>query len=202
MSRLVAPAPQAHFCRFKGQLSASPEIRVLTLNGGTKFPVCDLKPEIGKQNHHAATSNSTAIAIVTVVVLLGASAFYFAILAGAGHSRTSISSPSSSTSDSTIQGIVAGIVTVGPSQPVCSQNQSCTEDLTGYSLVFSPQCGIPSTSCQKENFIASIAPSGHYSILLAPGNYTITGLSPSCNWVGCSSSFPEAAVVKGGQQLS
>ena len=100
-----------------------------------------------------------------------------------------------------MQGIIAGIVTVGPSQPVCSPNQSCTEDLTGYSLVFSSQCGKSSTSCQKQNYTASIAPSGHYSILLAPGSYTITGLSPSCNWVGCSFSFPKAVVVEGGQQL-
>jgi len=57
------------------------------------------------------------------------------------------------------------------------------------------------TSCQKQNFTATIAPSGHYSILLAPGNYTITGLSPSCNWGGCSSSFPKPVVVEGGQQL-
>jgi len=78
-----------------------------------------------------------------------------------------------------MQGIIAGTVTVGQSQPACSQNQSCTEDLAGYSLVFEPQCGTNglASSCQKQNFTASIAPSRHYSILLAPGNYTITGLS-------------------------
>ena len=159
-----------------------------------------MKPGIGKQHHRAAISRPTAIAIVIVVVLLGASLFYFATLAGAGHS-TSTFSPSSSTSQSTTQGIIAGIVTVGPSQPACDLNQSCTEDITGYSLVFSPQCASSLTSCQKENFTTSIAPSGHYSLMLAPGNYTITGLSPSCNWVGCSSSFPKAVVVEGGQQL-
>lgn len=100
-----------------------------------------------------------------------------------------------------MQGIIAGTVTVGPSQPVCSPNQACTEDLTGYSLVFSSRCGTSSASCQEREFTASIAPSGHYSILLTPGNYTITGLSPSCSWAGCSSSFPKAVTVEGGQQL-
>jgi len=172
---------------------ASPENRALTLYLGVGFLVCDL------MHRRAAISNSTAIAAVIFAVLVGASLFYFATLSGAGHSTTSSSSPSSSAS--TIQGIIAGTVTVGPSQPACSPNQPCTEDLTGYSLVFSPQCGTSSTSCQEQNFTAPIAPSGHYSILLAPGNYTITGLSPSCSWVGCSSSFPKAVVVEGGQQL-
>jgi len=153
------------------------------------------------ERRRAAISNSVTIAAV-VVVVLGASLFYFATLAGAGHQTTSISSPSSSTSQSAIQGIIAGTVTAGPSQPACSPNQSCTEDLAGYSLVFKPQCGAsPTPSCENQNFTASVAPSGHYSILLAPGNYTITGLSPSCIWVGCSSSFPKAVTVQAGQQL-
>lgn len=147
----------------------------------------------------AAVSSSTAIAGAIVAVILGASLFYFATLTGAGHSTASSSSSSSSTA--TIQGIIAGTVNVGPSQPVCGPNQSCTEDLTGYSLVFGHVCGTSSASCQEQNFTAPIGPNGHYSILLAPGNYTIEGLSPSCNWVGCSSSFPKAVTVEGGQQL-
>jgi hypothetical protein len=157
-----------------------------------------LKPEIVK-HHRAAIGNSMSIVAVIVAVLLGASLFYFATLASAEHSTSSTSSPSSSTS--TMQGIIAGSVTVGPSQPACSPNQSCTEDLTGYSIVFSNQCGTSSASCQRQIFTAPIAPSGHYSVLLAPGSYTITGLSPSCSWAGCSSSFPKAVVVEGGQQL-
>jgi len=144
------------------------------------------------------------VAAVIIVVLIGAALFYFSAGVGAGH-PTGSSSSSSSASQSAIQGIVAGIVTVGPSQPVCSPNQPCTEDLTGYSLVFTSQCGTgaapQSASCQRQNYTAPIAPSGHYSILLVPGNYTISGLSPSCNWVGCSASFPKAVTVEGGQQL-
>ncbi len=132
---------------------------------------------------------------------MGASLIYFVAIGGSAHPTSSVSSTTSSTSQSTISGIIAGIVTVGPSQPVCGANQSCTEDLTGYSLVFSPQCGASSASCQKQNFTAAIAPGGHYSILLAPGNYTITGLLPSCAWMGCSSSFPKAVVVVAGEQL-
>jgi hypothetical protein len=146
------------------------------------------------------------VVAVIVAIVLVASLSYLFISGGLGHSVTS-SSSSSSTSQSVIQGIVAGYVTAGPSQPVCSANQSsCTEDLSGYSLLFSPQCGTKgsassSASCEESTYSAPIAPSGHYSILLAPGNYTITGLSPSCQWVGCASSFPQSVVVEAGQQL-
>ncbi len=144
-----------------------------------------------------AVGASTAIAAVVVVVLGIASVFYLIASTNPGSSTTSTSS--SSTSQSTIQGVIAGVVTVGPSQPMCSQNQACTVDLTGYSLIFSSQCG--AAACDKQNFTAQIAPSGHYSILLAPGNYSIVGLSPSCKWVGCASTFPKAVTVEGGQQL-
>jgi hypothetical protein len=146
------------------------------------------------------------IVVLLVVIVLGATLFYSIMLASTNHSTTS-SSSSSSTQQSTIQGIVAGYVTVGPSQPTCSANQSsCTEDLSGYSLEFTSQCGTTSgasssASCRELTYGAQIAPSGHYSILLSPGNYTITGLSPSCSWVGCSSAFPESVAVESGQQL-
>jgi hypothetical protein len=146
------------------------------------------------------------VAIAIVAVVLVASLFYLLIPVSIQHSTTS-SSSSSSTTQPTIQGIIAGYVTVGPSQPACSTNQSsCTEDLSGYSLQFSSQCGTTgsassSTSCEGSTYSAEIAPSGHYSILLAPGNYTITGLLPSCTWAGCASSFPQSVVVEAGQQL-
>jgi len=146
------------------------------------------------------------IVIVIVAVILIAFLSYFLMTAGTDHSVTSNSS-SSSAMQSEVQGIIAGYVTVGPSQPVCSANQSsCTEGLSGYSLLFSPQCGTAggassSSSCEESTYSAPIGPSGHYSVLLAPGNYTITGLSPSCSWVGCASSFPESVVVEAGQQL-
>ncbi len=163
------------------------------------------KPEGVERSHRIALGRSILIVVVVVAIILAASLFYYVAVAGTGHSTTS-SSSSSSTLQSTIQGIVAGYVTVGPSQPTCSANQSsCTEDLTGYSLEFASACGgtsgVSSSPCQGQTYGAQIAPSGHYSILLAPGTYTITGLSPSCNWVGCPSAFPKSVVVEAGQQL-
>lgn len=103
---------------------------------------------------------------------------------------------SSSSSNST-QGIITGFVTVGPSQPSCSANQSCNVNLSGYSLQFTSSC--QAASCQS--YLAAIAPSGHYSILLSSGQYLITGLVPSCNWLGCSATFPQTVEVLAGSQL-
>lgn len=162
-----------------------------------------LKPEgTGKRRHVASF---WILIVVIIVVVLVASLSYFLFPPSTGHSITS-SSSSSSTSQSGAQGIVTGYVTVGPSQSTCSANESsCTENLSGYSLEFTWQCpttvSTGSASCQESTYSASIAPSGHYAILLAPGNYSITGLSPSCIWVGCASSFPEPVVVQPGEQL-
>lgn len=98
-----------------------------------------------------------------------------------------------------MQGVVAGFVTVGPSQPVCRANESCNVDMTGYSIVFTPQCAGQGQSCQPST--APLSPAGHYSALLREGNYTVTGLSPSCPWVGCASAFPRAVFVQGGMQI-
>jgi hypothetical protein len=117
-----------------------------------------------------------------------------------GSGGTTSSSTSSETTMSQIQGIVTGYVTVGPSQPVCPANQSCNVNLTGYSLVFTSVCSGES-SCQVQTFLAPLSPSGHFSILLHPGEYSVTGLSPSCSWMGCSSTFPQSVVVVGGSQL-
>ena len=125
--------------------------------------------------------------VVVVVILL---------CFGAYVSFNSTTSESTSTSNS-IQGVVTGLVTVGPSQPVCSANQSCTVDLSGYSLQFTSVCGVQ--SCQT--FLAPIYFSGHFSILLSPGQYSITSIVPSCNWMGCSSAFPRTIEVIGGSQL-
>jgi len=152
-----------------------------------------------------AISNSMLALTIAIVVVLSAVAVYSAI--SPNHSTTTTtSSSSSSTSQSTIQGIIAGYVTVGPSQPVCRTNESCNVDLTGYSLLFASQCGTAassvqtSSSCQSQAYSAQIAPSGHFSILLSPGNYTVTGLSPACSWVGCSTTFPKVVTVEPGQQ--
>jgi hypothetical protein len=118
-------------------------------------------------------------------------------------SSTAVTSSTTTTSSGTIsnsgiQGIVTGYVTVGPSQPVCSENQSCNENMSGYSLVFTSQCS-GSSSCLASK--AVLSPGGHYSILLPAGNYSVTGLYPSCNWMGCSSAFPKMVAVEGGMQL-
>ncbi len=98
-----------------------------------------------------------------------------------------------------MQGVVTGYVAVGPSQPVCYVNQPCTVNVTGYSLVFTPHCPGSSSNCQP--IMAALGPGGHYSVLLPAGEYVVTGLSPSCNWMGCSSSFPKTVTVEGGMQL-
>lgn len=160
--------------------------------------------------------------VVLIVALLGGTLYYIATTSGPGGSATSSSTSSSSTSSVTSsssspttsssssgpgpQGVVTGYVTVGPSQSSCSSNQSCTEDLSGYSLIFTSQCPTESAAaysatCQPQTYEASIAPSGHYSILLTPGPYSIMGLAPSCTWVGCSSAFPVLVTVEAGQQL-
>jgi hypothetical protein len=153
---------------------------------------------------HAAVSRPTTALAVMVLIAVGAVLLYSVALTGQG-GPTSSASSSLTTSESTVKGVVAGYVTVGPSQPACGPNQSCTEELSGYSLEFASQCPTtstgPSAACEVQVFGAPIAPSGHYSILLPPGNFTIIGLSPPCSWVGCSSTFPKTVNVVAGQQL-
>lgn len=105
----------------------------------------------------------------------------------------------SSESHSSVKGVITGFVVVGPSQPVRSTNQSCNVDLTGYSLEFTSECS--SIFCQAQTYLAVLSPSGHYSIFLAAGQYSITGLVPSCEWIGCSSAFPQSVEVVGGSQI-
>ena len=139
------------------------------------------------------------IPIIAIALLVGGY-LSFALISGTteSSSTTTIAQTSTSTTtNSVIQGVVTGYVTVGPSQPVCSANQSCTEDMTGYSIVFSLQC--PTNLCYSSQ--ATLSPSGHYSILLPPGNYSVSGLEPSCKWMGCSTSFPQTVTVLGGMQL-
>ena len=140
--------------------------------------------------------------IVLIVVLIVFGAYLAYTLGNPTNSETT----SSSETTSAMSGVVVGYVTVGPSQPVCTQNQSCTVDITGYSLEFTPQCPVSSTTstatCQSTTSLAKIGPNGHYSILLPAGTYLISGLSPSCQWVGCSTTFPKTVIVQGGMQIS
>jgi len=137
---------------------------------------------------------ATAVLIVVIAILAGV---YLNSTLNSGATVTKTSSTIITSSG--IQGIVTGYVTVGPSQPVCSANQTCNENMSGYSLVFTPQCSGSSSNCQVSR--AVLSPGGHYSILLPAGNYSVTGLYPSCNWMGCSSAFPKTVAVEGGMQL-
>lgn len=140
-------------------------------------------------------NNGSAGAVVfPLAVCLIILAFFVGSYVSVAGSRSS----SSSTTNSQMQGVVTGYVTVSPSQPNCPTYQSCDVDMTGYSLLFTPKCA-ESSGCSSVS--APLAPGGHYSVLLTPGNYTVTGLSPSCQWSGCASAFPQTVTVEGGMQL-
>jgi hypothetical protein len=103
---------------------------------------------------------------------------------------STVTSSVSATTSSEMQGVVTGIVTV--------EGQTAPTNLSDYALVFVLQCSAE-PACPVS--LASIYPSGHYSILLNPGNYTVSWLIPSCRWVGCSSAFPQKVTVVGGMQV-
>ena len=142
----------------------------------------------------AAGVSATAgfVAVVAAVFVVG---MYLNFSMGGGTPSTT---STTTTSGSGLQGVVTGYVTVGPSQPVCPVDTSCNENMTGYSVVFTPEC-TGASNCDAK--VAELSPSGHYSILLPAGNYTVTGLRPSCDWMGCASAFPRTVVVDGGMQL-
>ena len=146
-----------------------------------------------------------ALALVLVVAVLIVVAVYaVGQAASTDRQTTSLSDSSSTTTSSTTSGsssggdgVVTGYVTAGPSQPVCSSGQSCDENMTGYEVVFTAQCA--GASCLSET--APLNPAGHYSILLPAGSYALTGLSPECKWMGCSTAFPQAVQVVAGMQV-
>ena len=146
-----------------------------------------------------AVFNQKVLSILLVVAILIVFAAYLNY--GVTPAPSGTSTTSSETTSQAIRGVVTGLVTVGPSQPVCKANQSCNVNLTGYSLIFTSQCPTLSPSCQVQTFLAPIYSSGHYSLLLPAGNYTVSGISPSCQWMGCSSQFPKSIAVEGGMQL-
>jgi len=88
------------------------------------------------------------------------------------------------------QGVITGIVNVAGQAP---------SNISDYKLIFNPICPTGS-SCDRATLVP-IYPSGHFSALLDAGNYTILGMSPSCDWSGCSAAFPQSMTVEGGQQL-
>jgi hypothetical protein len=144
-----------------------------------------------------------AISFVLVLIVLGA-----AIMIDSAQDRNSsiVATTTSSSGSQGMQGILTGYVTVGPSQPVCLSNESCTVDMTGYSLEFVSQCTNSSSTmtspiCETQTYYAQLSPAGHYAILLTQGTYEMTTLLPSCSWMGCSSTFPMLVEVVGGQQI-
>jgi hypothetical protein len=154
-----------------------------------------------RSNARAALSAGTGISIILAfVILLGLG---IAVIFGGQNttSQTTTTTDSTGLSTQNFNGVVTGYVTVGPSQPVCRQNQSCTVDLSDYSLEFTTLCQAGSKTCETLNYSAVLSPSGHYAALLPAGNYSIAGLSPTCKWLGCSSTFPKMVTVEGGNQL-
>ena len=142
--------------------------------------------------------NGTVAALLVVAILVGAGAGY---LAGSGRqatstsiSTTTVTMTTTSTSASgsfEAQGIVTGIVSVG-GQTLANISQ--------YSVVFDPLL-CSGGSCQSgQRSLVPIYPSGHYSALLAPGNYTMW-LYPSCKWNGCATAFQHPVTVMSGQQI-
>ncbi len=150
-----------------------------------------------KKRANAAIAPGAAV-LVSIVAIVVATGAYLTFVQGGVPATSQTTSTTSTTSGSSgIKGVVTGYVTVGPSQPVCYANQTCNVNMTGYSLVFRPQCS--SSNCQSE--MATLSPSGHYSIFLPAGNYTVIGLSPDCKWMGCASAFPKTVTVEAGMQL-
>lgn len=136
-----------------------------------------------------------AFAVVVLVMVVGIfTAAYLSPGPNPGGTTQSSSGPTSSL----IQGVVTGFVTVGPSQPSCPSGQSCDVNMSGYSILFEPSCLGTEAPCKVMS--AALSQSGHYSILLDPGDYSVTGLSPSCGWLGCSTAFPESVIVQSGVQ--
>ena len=88
--------------------------------------------------------------VVAVLVVFGVYLIYASV--HSGQDTTSSVETNSATSSLAISGVVTGLVTVGPSQPVCSPNQSCSVNLTGYSLIFASQCSSLITFLPSPNF--------------------------------------------------
>jgi len=133
--------------------------------------------------------------LILVVVISGlAGAFAGSSLEGNTTVTATITSTvTTSVSESTyseLQGIVTGTVTI--------EGQTSPSNLSSYALVFLPHCS-SGPNCQAT--LAGIYPTGHYSILLNPGNYTVVWLYPSCPWAGCPAAFPQKVAVTGGMQI-
>jgi hypothetical protein len=140
-------------------------------------------------------SSMVAAGLILAIIVCGlaGAVIGYSLKGSATVTTTSTSTVTTSVSASTsseIQGIVTGIVTV--------EGQTEPSNLSSYALVFVRQCS-PGPNCPIS--LASIYPTGHYSILLNPGNYTVSWLFPFCPWAGCSSALPQKVTVVGGMQV-
>ena len=138
---------------------------------------------------------SIAAGLIIVIIVSGLTGAWVGYSSKGGATETTtltsiVTTSVSSTTSSEEQGIVTGIVTV--------EGQSAPSNLSSFALVFVPKCSSGS-NCQVT--LAYIYPTGHYSILLNPGNYTVFWLYPSCQWAGCSAAFPQEVAVVGGMQV-
>ena len=91
--------------------------------------------------------------VVAILVVFGVYLIYASVHSG---QNTTSTVETSSVTSLDISGVVTGLVTVGPSQPVCSPNQSCNVNLTGYGLIFTSQCSELITFLQSPNFSGTI----------------------------------------------
>lgn len=157
-----------------------------------------LRPRFTAKMASRTYPSGTIAAILVVTVLAGAGAGYFAgsyrQLASTSLSTTTITTTTTSVSaisSCEAQGIVTGIVSVGGQTPA---------NISLYSVRFDPLL-CSGGSCQRgQGSLAPLYPSGHYSALLAPGNYTMR-LYPSCKWSGCTTAFQHPVRVMSGQQI-
>jgi hypothetical protein len=137
--------------------------------------------------------STIALGLALAIILSGLAGGFigYSVKGNAVVTTTSTSTVTTSVgAHSEVQGIVTGEVMI--------EGQTAPSNLSNYALVFVPQCSV-GPACLAT--IAEIYPTGHYSILLNPGNYTVTGLFPSCEWAGCSSAFPQKVTAIGGMQV-
>ena len=91
-------------------------------------------------------------------------------------------------------GTVEGVVSVGPSQPVCRAGESCDVNMSGYSLVFTPDC---TGLCSALSRAVPLESDGHFSVTLPVRKYVVS--MDSCEWIGCSAALPRTVSLSAGK---
>lgn len=90
-------------------------------------------------------------------------------------------------------GMAEGVVSAGPSQPVCRVGESCNVNMTGYSLIFTPQCY---ELCPALSRSVALGADGRYAVSLPVGTYSAS--LNFCPWLGCSSALPRTVTIDSG----